>query len=372
MPGLPYLEGSDWPVLVRGAIAVLHLDPKNDAAATVINCASLQATGAVQPHLEELFQLSSTSPVRIESFVWRSAGISDVEHLRQALKPVEGAATTFDPDMDEDLAISAFDALLETRNPKALQTACAAAPQLDITHDGLKTAFWNVDIELRDGEFRKLTTDTVRHIQFQNGYVGRPCYLDLYEYPTWEQLSPDAYRYRFGGLLDSPCGSCGSALHHVITLDPVPERTMDTSVPKLAVATCLTCAPNFDGYQFYTHDEYGLPAARFQSSRISETFARPIAETMVALTETPERWRGQDIGFSDGQNMHRIGGHPCWWKEAQFPNCPQCDVTMPFLMQLNSHLMVSDDSYMMWRDRGTAYFYWCDACRISAMSCQSI
>lgn len=39
---------------------------------------------------------------------------------------------------------------------------------------------------------------------------------------------------------------------------------------------------------------------------------------------------------------------------------------MPFLLQLDSNLMSDDGGAWMWGSGGIGYFFWCDACQISA------
>ncbi len=52
-------------------------------------------------------------------------------------------------------------------------------------------------------------------------------------------------------------------------------------------------------------------------------------------------------------------------------SCPCCSQVMPFLMELDSEIPfvlpnTENLGAMEWGSGGIAYFFWCDACRISA------
>ena len=78
----------------------------------------------------------------------------------------------------------------------------------------------------------------------------------------------------------------------------------------------------------------------------------------------------QDWGLSNGrQNLHRIGGHPCWIQSAEYLECPLCENTMSFLFQLDSDLLTkapgSESREFLWGSGGICYAQWCDHCKVS-------
>jgi len=225
-----------------------------------------------------------------------------------------------------------------------------------------------VDCEQEAGGFRALVPTTVRHLRFPTGYIERPAYLKEFPFPTWETLSLEAPSYRFGGVLDTTCGLCGSPLHHLLTLDPIPQGLGVTRISKLALATCLSCGGYETEWLFFLHDGDGTPSPHNPAAtkRPPQFPARPLMEIQVGIADTPPRWRWQDWGLSNSrEHLHRLGGHPCRVQSAEFPSCPCCARTMTFLMQLDSELK-TEDGYLLWGSGGVAYLFWCDACRVSA------
>jgi hypothetical protein len=92
---------------------------------------------------------------------------------------------------------------------------------------------------------------------------------------------------------------------------------------------------------------------------------RHIRSSMRRLVETPRRWKWQDWGLSNSrENLHRLGGHPCWIQGAEIPRCPQCDELMPFLLQFDSF---NGKAEWLWGSGGILYVHWCDSCRMSAI-----
>jgi hypothetical protein len=125
---------------------------------------------------------------------------------------------------------------------------------------------------------------------------------------------------------------------------------------------------------FYRHDTEGRPVPlNTMTSRLTPQFpARPLIETAARLVKTPSRWRWQDWALSNNrENLHRVGGHPCWVQEAEYPRCPDCAQTMSFLLQFDSHLPVSEGEEFLWGSGGIGYAFWCDRCRTSALHWQS-
>jgi hypothetical protein len=363
---LMFLPESDWPRLVEAAVQHLRENIENEAAASVILNASLQCVQALHPFLPELFQMEERLQVDFGVFPWRESGDLYLEFLTRMLH-VETASLS---EMEaKEIRWRAFLALLETRRPEALVRAWEAVSAFGVTGEPRRWSLWEKDYERNESGFRLLVPATVRHLQFPKGYVERPQHLEDWTLPTWETLPSDAYRYRFGGVTENVCGLCGSPLCHLITLDPLLEGTGVTGVSKLSLVTCLSCIGYKAHWLFFLHDAEGAPTAYNlpEAPQPSEVSMPPLLEIQVAIVETLPRWQWQDWGRSDGrENLHRMGGHPCWIEPAEYPTCPVCARTMPFLMQLDTGLKTAEGWPLSWGDSGIAYLFWCDACRLSA------
>jgi hypothetical protein len=210
------------------------------------------------------------------------------------------------------------------------------------------------------------------HLRFPSRYIRedpRFPWLDIH--PTWHFAEPAVISARFGGeIVSARCNRCRSGLHHLITLDPVPPDLGITSVPHLSLCTCLSCVGWEEDARigYYQHDAAGDPNDITSSSPGQPQFpVGPMVETTVDLIETPPRWRWQDWAMSNSrQNLHRVGGHPCWVQTPDFPTCPRCNQLMPFLMQLDGDQKTVDAGHHQWGSGGLAYVHWCDGCRVSA------
>jgi hypothetical protein len=188
-------------------------------------------------------------------------------------------------------------------------------------------------------------------------------------HPTWN-LPGGGAAMRFGGSGEGTCNCCGKGLHHLITLDPMPEGFGVAGLGKLTLSTCLSCLGwELGGPAFYHHDDAGMPRDITETPpREPDTPHGPLVETTVTLVATPRRWHWQDWGMANGlHNLHRVGGHPCWIQAPEFPSCPRCSRRMPFLMQFDGDLPGASMREFQWGSGGICYAFWCDACRVSAL-----
>ena len=141
----------------------------------------------------------------------------------------------------------------------------------------------------------------------------------------------------------------------------------------IRLETCLSCLGWEVPCLFYVHGEDGKisPCAYDAEVLVPQFSAPPLREAEVQLAHTPARWRWQDWALANGrQNLHRVGGYPCWIQDADYLNCPHCQDTMSFLFQLDSHLPLMDGSEHLWGSGGICYAHWCARCQVSGYSWQ--
>src|SRR4029077_14073187 len=98
----------------------------------------------------------------------------------------------------------------------------------------------------------------VLHLQFARDYWKTeniwPKVHPTYHFP------PSQTTARFGGAGEGACKCCGNALHHLITLDPVPPNLGIKSLNKISFSACLTCLGwDREMPMFCEHDTDGKP-----------------------------------------------------------------------------------------------------------------
>lgn len=82
-----YLPQEKWPELVRVALNTLeHTGRKNDAAASVIEYASLQCPAALHPHLDRIFLIRPNARCYYECYPWRESGDQHLGFLRNVIE----------------------------------------------------------------------------------------------------------------------------------------------------------------------------------------------------------------------------------------------------------------------------------------------
>jgi hypothetical protein len=351
---LAFVADADWPRLVEEALGILERDPSNEAAAETIWQGALQRPSFFHPHLSRLFPFAATRSSYDAEFPWREAGPEAVEFLYLKLNRKR---------LKENEADVVRRALLATRRPEAMTRALEAG--------ATEPSLLQVGFEKRDRGFRQLYPERVLHVVFPKSYLppddARPLWRRRM-HPTWTAPGegPD---FRIGGVDDGTCGACRGRLHHLLTLDPVPEGLGVTGMDALRLGTCLSCLGWERTPFFYRHSAHGYARSLAEEpQQVEPKFtAHPLKEGFVRLANTGPRWRWQEWGISNNrENLHRVGGFPSWVQSAEHPECPGCFAKMTFLLQLDSDLPDDQGGEFMWGSGGLAYGFWCDPCRISA------
>jgi hypothetical protein len=350
---LSYLPESEWDALARLAVRRLEGDPSNEIAAAVVSYGALQCPEALAPELERLFEVDSYFTTYYSTYAWRAAGDGAVPFLADALR-------SSDPARRE----RALGALFEIRSPRALATVVDAAPGLGFDDTYVRSCLQLVGFEARGAAFLRLYETEPLHIMFPQNYLARmPAHVMRSEHPTWLVHEPVGTPARFGGSGDGVCPVCGDSDHHLITLDPIPQSAAVTGLDRLHLATCLSCLGWSVPALWYRHAPDGRPTAvEVSEPRKPEFPHEALHETAVQLCNLGRRWRWQDWALSNSrENLHRIGGHPTWIQNADYPECPKCGQTARFLLQLDSEL----DGGWLWGSGGVLYVFWCDRCKMS-------
>ncbi len=363
---LALLEIDDFPRILGRILSSLGGNPDSRSARILLEGLALQRPSALHSRLGEIFELThrdATSGVR---YAWRESGRLHLDFLRRVVEQ-EGTASP--------RAVMAWRCMLETRDESVVRVAMelneSLGPLLP-TYSIDQTGLSSVDFELEKGAVRKLYADRVYHLALSEHLLRLRPGRDLEKrHPTWRFDRSGVSPLRFGGTTNTRCGLCEEMLHHIVTLDPVPEGVGIGAIERLVLATCMSCIGWEEPVLCYEHDESGVPkAVACISGREPEMPAEPLEEGEAWLVETPARWRWQDDIDSDGENLFRIGGAPAWVQSAEFPTCCGCQRTMCFLLSIDSWLPNASGEAWYWGDAGTAYIHWCDDCRISAFHWQ--
>ncbi|MDN8644748.1 hypothetical protein Q0S19_09760 [Stenotrophomonas indicatrix] len=191
-------------------------------------------------------------------------------------------------------------------------------------------------------------------------------------HPTWAG-GKSRTTARMGGRLEGRCGICGAPLQRLLDLDV--RLVGPCSIPLVTFGLCLACPDTGESGWchgdpvFFRHDEQGRPDAHESQEldpRIVPDASTVLLDLEVELVELPcARW--EPVSYSGGwQNYSRVGGAPSWVQSGMYLSCPDCHRSMFFVMQLDSHVPLTDGSLMPWMNGGMLYTFWCDQCLISA------
>jgi hypothetical protein len=349
---ISYLLLDDFPALVDDAVLVLG-DGENEAAESFIAYTALQFPAAAHPHLKTLFSLAPNSGSYYENWPWRESGTAESEFLVEQISNESGGRQ------------KAWECLLETRDSTNLGTVKATYESIGLPHP---FSAYVLDAGFTS-DLRQLYSTDCMHLVFPTGYFtddSSPSWLQKH-HPTWSLESAGSASARFGGSIERECGVCGGNLHRLVTLDAA-LLAPETRIGVMTLATCLSCLGWEQPQLFFRHDNQGQPrSVGYEGARkVPEFPAAAFQETDVKLVPTPRRWYWQDWALSNSrENLHRLLGYPSWIQSAEYPECPLCEETMRFIMQLDSDLPTEDGGEWLWGSGGIGYVFWCESCTVS-------
>jgi hypothetical protein len=355
---LSFMPHDGWPELVPLAVAALQTNRDNGPANEVIRSAGLQRPAAVHPYLEPLF----ASALHYAEAFWGDPTYHEAQWEDVAFLVRDFAV------MEPEARRRAARALLETRLPEAFAfVAEHAAEHLSYLP---QVGF----VEAPAG-FRQLYPERPLHLTFPQSYLASlfsdsPLPFRDGSHPTWVRVTPSDQLHRFGGASEMTCGVCGHPAHNLLTLDPVPEGYGVTGLPRLEIATCLSCLGWERERLTYTHDAEGRPhdLTMAEPHVIPQFPMVPLMETWVGLADLGPRWRWQE--WDEEQNLHRLGGHLFWVQGGKYIECARCGQISTFLLQLESPLVPgegADYREFLWGMGGICYAFWCDGCKVSTL-----
>ncbi len=359
-----FMPREDFPIIVEAALRHMR-SGENLGAEAIITDACFQALFALHPHLDAIFELAPNHNAYYEPYPWIESGLQHYDYLTKVIG---------DSKLDDNVRFRAWESLIETRHPQALSFAQAHLPPSD-DEAQFDRYLRNVGYESKHGSYQPLYADQPLHLQFSRAYWDQ---LDISTWiSTWKKRaqSPAFYfpagdtpHLTFGGALDATCKHCGHPICHLLTLDPIPGQLPIRSLPKITLGMCVSCVSSYTyDPPFYKHDHTGQPQSiEFGDHRNFDYSAPPFQATTIQLVDAGPRWKWQSHAHSNGdENVNRLGGHPSWIQNADYPTCPQCKQTMSFIIQLDSGLVDANGQEWMWGDSGMVYGFWCDTCQIS-------
>jgi hypothetical protein len=360
---LSFVPDDQLQFMADAAVDALQRGMGDDSlAAELVSMLALEAPDTLQPHLEALWR---TDPWQ-ERRAWRGAQSGDLDGLVALLDDPHDATRT-----------SALRCLFESRIDEAWSVA-ALALRSGFADD--QQAHWyplEVAAELAGDTVRRLYRSGPRHVAFPEGFISHrfACWNKSWMtrplvHPTWRSSWPVVAEAQFGGLSGQPCKRCGEPLHRLLRFD----EPLNSAPAPLEVVTCPRCLVWPNQVLFFSHDGGAVRSAGPPLDEPNyELVADMMPEVPVQLVETPARWHLQDVGYANGgsdQSLHRVFGEPTWVQDPEFPTCPECRSTMPFLLQLNSFDTVDGLSFC-WAGYGILYVFYCPTCALSATLYQS-
>lgn len=362
---LSFLPPDKWRCLVENALSALKEDHNNDAAESVIAYASLQHPEAIHPYLDAVFSISPNGSTYYSVYPWRDSGSQHFSFLTGVFENAESA----------DQKMAAWKAMIQSRYLIAVDFARQHSSEVMPSDPRWTNENWlncwlnQIGLEYSEDGYERLCNQNLYHIVFPASFFAAdatPEWL-VEKHPTW-RLQSNAPIAQFGGNSNSECKRCKGKLHRLIGFEPIPDEIVISGLSGLELAVCLSCLGWEEERMFFKHDDAGQPEHSFCDGEVSDPQypVGPLKEATVTLAQTPRRWYWQDWGLSNSrENLHRIGGEPCWVQDADYLSCPSCERTMDFLMQLDSDLPTADGDEWLWGSGGIGYVFWCDACKVS-------
>lgn len=166
-------------------------------------------------------------------------------------------------------------------------------------------------------------------------------------------------------------------MHHVITLDPVPEG-LGITLSRLVLAIDLDWCRDERVERYFAHDAHGELVAndrRIDPESIANEESHPPLRAMrvqlvpIAGDEALDRrW-----GRRNGERCDRVGGEAFDVQGPPEADCSACHRPMRHVVSLDSGLplegvLPNGTSDLWWGSGGVASCFWCDGCRTSAWS----
>jgi hypothetical protein len=362
---ISYVREEELPRLAALAMGTLRQGRNRPTAEMFLTHCSLQRVEALHPFLSEIYELKPNWDAYYADWPWRESGLLHFDFLKHKRK---SGLLRFD--FFKRKGGEALELLLETRHPSILEY-CAK---------GKDTEFLEVGFVRRDNALRQLYGDDVWHFVFPATYWKEPHGAAVHwfkKHPTWNYTdAQQSAQLKFGGLGKHTCAACGGQGHHLFTLPSIPAKLQISGLQQVRFESCLSCLGWEVPRMFYHHESDGaISPVGYEGQRIVPQHpSEPFIEVEIQLAPTPRRWQWQDWGVTNSrQNLHRLGGYPCWIQSAEYLKCPLCQTTMNFLFQLDSGLLTGSESKreaFEWGSGGICYGHWCDQCKVSGYTWQ--
>jgi hypothetical protein len=166
-----------------------------------------------------------------------------------------------------------------------------------------------------------------------------------------------------GGSVDGRCPWCDRPLYRMLdasVVDGLPAEVAGPDAGRVVIATCITC-----GIFTTIFTEYdGVGSCRWapENQRPDHLTDRgqawdlPTTNGLVAGSSRPTAFGGD--AWSRGGST--LGGAPDWIQDPEYPSCPRCGRTMPFIA-----MITGDD---LWGEvaEGCHYMFLDSTCRLGA------
>jgi hypothetical protein len=158
------------------------------------------------------------------------------------------------------------------------------------------------------------------------------------------------------------CRWCGLRLVGLLQFRDIGAIFPDQGAGTVRVVTCHTCT--CFGTIFMKHDRDGNATWHTRNERpgylpkSSDLPAFPDSPLVMATT-TRHFLEAADWAMLPGVAFSQVGGLSTWIQDAQFPACPDCQQTMPFVGQISN---ADFEEY----GEGIYYAFRCSRCNVTA------
>lgn len=192
---------------------------------------------------------------------------------------------------------------------------------------------------------------------------------DLFTATTFPLVRPESTPTRYDAVQvyqphKERCPWCGRQLMALVAIENAKSIFADHATDDpLKVLTCDICT--CFGPVFAKGD--GLGDVTWHDGNVKPGYLPPDVSEWGSSAESPLVLGGQSRHFLEsadwskipGVSFSQIGGLPTWIQDADYPVCPECRQTMPFVGQISKEDFIENGE-------GNYYAFFCSQCRVSA------
>ena len=318
-------------------------------------------------NLGQVFLSGIRLPGHLATYMWKKFGASYAEFIKFHIEANEN-------DQEEQCRALSIAFLIEdkalTKFAKDTIRHHFSVPRklvegLNLTNEMLNAYLLEQGFIWYGNDLYQLYPEEAWHFVFPEGYLKEDT-----SHESFVAHRPDPKEYVFGGaMMGQDHKGRSKRIQHLLSLDPIPKHLQIRGLHRLIFACDLNHVILNPGISYQKHaPNGGITLLDDDWQGVDQTSPNTLPflrSAKVKFVSQGPAWYYQR--YVKGHNHYRLGGPPVFISGSFYPDCKQCKRTMRYLMELDSSLPLSTGQPLEWGIEGMAYFYWCDACSVSAV-----